>query len=320
MKMKMKNFKNLNCVILEKEDANSILELINLVQPKIPWSHDYLEWQFFKCPDGPAIIYGIKNLEGKLLAIYCAVAKKIQFYNKEIKGRMIQDVMTHPDYRGRGFLHLLSNICLGDLKKKTEFGYTFPNEKSENSFRRNNWTELCSIPIRIKSLKKNLEFRPKLEITNLDGNFAKNISSIWENSGIKIGVKRDAQFLNWRYNKPSAKYYKFILNLNEGFLILKIFNERNKNFLHICDLVVREDKKQIILDALQFSEYFGKINNCKFITSWSSKNHFYSEYYDNLNMNIIPISRYGFVYFNNRFKNFKNSEMWYLSQGDSDVY
>ena len=57
----MIDLKNFNFVILEKKDTNSILELINLIQPNIPWSKEYLEWQFFECPTGPAIIYGIKN-------------------------------------------------------------------------------------------------------------------------------------------------------------------------------------------------------------------------------------------------------------------
>ena len=317
----MIDLKNFNSVILEKKDTNSILELINLIQPNIPWSKEYLNWQFFECPAGPAIIYGIKNLEGKVVAIYSAIPKKIKLENQEIKGRMIQDVMTHPDYRGRGFLHYLADLCLNDIKKKGEVGYTFPNEKSEKSFRRNNWHELCSIPLRIKTLDKNLEPKAMLDITNVDGNFDQSISSIWKHSGIKVGVKRDAEFLNWRYRKPGAKYFKFILNSNQGFLILKIFNEKEKNFLHICDLVVREDKKDLILNTLQFCEQFGKKNKCQIITSWTNKNHSYAEYYDNFKLNLNSITRYSFVFFNNeKFKNLKNPEMWYLSQGDSDVY
>ena len=91
------------------------------------------------------------HLEKKVVAIYAAVPKKIKFENYNFKARMIQDVMTHPDYRGQGFLHKLSAICLADMKKNKEIGYTFPNEKSEKSFRRNNWHELCGIPLRTKS-------------------------------------------------------------------------------------------------------------------------------------------------------------------------
>lgn len=29
------------------KDANKILELINLIQPKEPWSYEHLMWQYF---------------------------------------------------------------------------------------------------------------------------------------------------------------------------------------------------------------------------------------------------------------------------------
>ena len=63
----MTDLKNLNLTILEKKDTNSILDLINLIQPNISWSKEYFEWQFFENPMGSAKIYGIKNLEKKLL-------------------------------------------------------------------------------------------------------------------------------------------------------------------------------------------------------------------------------------------------------------
>jgi len=188
-------------------------------------------------------------------------------------------------------------------------------------FRRNNWHELCSIPLRIKILGKNPESKVILDTTSVVGNFDQSISSIWKHSGIRVGIKRDSEFLNWRYRKPGAKYFKFILNSNQGFLILKIFNEKEKNFLHICDLVVIEDKKDLILDALQFCEQFGKKNNCQVITSWASKNHSYAEYYNFFELNLNPITRYSFIFFDKeKFKDLKNPNLWYLSQGDSDVY
>ena len=317
----MTDLKNLNLTILKKKDTNSILDLINLIQPNIPWSKEYFNWQFFENPLGSAKIYGVKNLEKKVVAIYAAIPKNIKLENYNLKGRMIQDVMTHPDYRGQGFLHKLSAICLDDIKKNGEFGYTFPNEKSERSFRRNNWHELCSIPFRTKFISKNLDSKINLDLTKIEGNFDQSISSIWDFSGIKIGINRNAEYLNWRYRKPGIKYFKFILNSNEGILILKIFKEKRISFLHICDLIVKENKKELILSALKFSEQFAKKNNCKVLTSWCNKNHFYSKYYDEFKMNLSSISRYCLIFFNNKkFQDLKISGKWYLSQGDSDVY
>ena len=85
--------------------------------------------------------------------------------------------------------------------------------------------------------------------------------------------------------------------------------------------VGKEDKKELILSALKFTEQFGKKNNCKVLTSWCNKNHFYSKYYDHFKMNLSSILRYCLIFSNNeKFKDLKISEKWYLSQGDSDVY
>ena len=56
-------------------------------------------------------------------------------------------------------------------------------------------------------------------------------------------------------------------------------------------------------------------------TDNSLKNHFYSKYYDHFKMNLSSILRYCLIFSNNeKFKDLKISEKWYLSQGDSDVY
>ncbi len=316
----MLNLKNCESVILDKNDTDSILELINLTQPNDPWTKEHFEWQYFEGPAGHAKIYGIKNHKGKVVSIYSAVPKIFKCKNHEIIGRHIQDVMTHPDYRGRGFLHYLASLAVDDIKKKKEIGYTFPNQKSEKSFIRNNWDQLCLIPLRVKKLTNKIK-QEEIKMTNIKGKFDNSISSIWENSGIKIGVKRDVNFLNWRYDRPGVKYFKFILDSNEGFLILKIFNDKEKSFLHICDLVVKEHRMDLISQALKFSEQFGINKNCKTITSWNCVDHLYAKYYDEEKMTISSIQKYCFV-LSNKFtiEYLKKPKLWYLSHGDSDVY
>ena len=207
------------------------------------------------------------------------------------------------------------------MKKKGEVGYTFPNEKSEKSFRRNNWYQLNQIPLRVKEVGKLSLHKNKLNTILVDKDFDESISSIWEESNTKVGVKRDANFLNWRYRKPGTKYFKFILNSNQGLLVLKIFNQIEKNYVHICELLVKENNKEIISQALFFAEQFAKKNNCHFLTAWNDKNHEYSTYYDHFKMNLCSNTRYSYVYCDDeKFNNLKISQKWYLSQGDSDVY
>ena len=105
------------------------------IQPQIIRSIELLQWQYLESPGGPGQIFTLWESE-TLAAVYCAVAQRFQVGPIIFLGRMVQDVMTHPNYRGRGFLHRLATVCLEDMRNDGAIGYTFPNELSEGSFRR----------------------------------------------------------------------------------------------------------------------------------------------------------------------------------------
>src|ERR1700680_4648736 len=133
---------------LSENDSGQILGLINRIQPGTPWNSEHLRWQYLEPQAGPANLYGIRDPQGNLIAFYSAVAHRVKIGNQIIIARMVQDVMTHPDHRGRGYLHQLAEECLENIIQSGEVAYTFPNQKSENSFRRTGWTELGRGPWR----------------------------------------------------------------------------------------------------------------------------------------------------------------------------
>jgi len=322
--MPMVNLEGVEPAIVTKADSASILELINTIQPDIPWTNEHLQWQYFETPAGQARLYGIKTPQGRLVALYAAIVQKVRVGKQLVTGRMVQDVMTHADYRGRGFLHYLANLCLHDIRKSGEVGYTFPNEKSEKSFRRNHWDELCMVPLRKKLLDPSAQgqAKPVLDVTSVEGDFSTAVSTIWDSSGLTIGVQRDASYLNWRYRKPATKYFKFLLNSNEGALILKLYRNGKHQTLHICDLFVREDKQTVISGALEFCEQFGKHNGSNLLTAWLGENHPYAPEFNRFGLKLVAgLSRFIFVFTGQKqSSNLQDQRLWHLSQGDSDVY
>lgn len=314
----MIDLKDVKFCDLTSKDTNSILNLINIVQPEIPWSKEYLNWQYFNCPAGNAKIFGLKNNNNEVVSLYSSIPYLIQFNEHIIEGSMAQDAMTHPNYRNRGYLHYLGELCLNNIKKDYKIGFAFPNEKSEKSLRRSGWKEFCLVPERKKLINNMVKTKHDLNFEEINENFDDTISDIWKNSDQKIGLKRDQNYLNWRYNKPGEKYFKFIINKNEGILILKIFN---KKVLHLCDLFVKKDKINLVSDILIFSENFGKKNNCEAITAWLPKDHKYSTFYDKFKLILTLRKRYMFITCENKkYSDLISPEKWYLSQGDSDVY
>ncbi|OFZ80476.1 MAG: hypothetical protein A2583_14340 [Bdellovibrionales bacterium RIFOXYD1_FULL_53_11] len=320
----MADLDDVTIVKLTKDDSALMLDLINRIQPDIPWTPEHLEWQFFSPPAGHARLYGIKNYNGGLVAMYAAIAQQIRLENKLIPARMIQDVMTHPDYRGRGFLHHLAERCRDDMKKAGETGYTFPNEKSEKSFRRSGWTEICTVPIRKKSLNKptGSSWLPYSNIIPCTSGLNDSASSIWDSSGLSTGVHRNATYLNWRYGKPGVKYSRFMVGSDNGYLVLKLYDGDSFKALHICDLVTKENRRNCIGDMLGFCEQFALQNGATELTAWLPEAHPYSP---DLNKAGLPVSgnhkRFVFVLpGTEQAKNLANSGLWHLTQGDSDVY
>lgn len=305
-------------------DAQSILNLINLVQPQVPWSLSHFQWQFRDSPYGPAKLYLVKKLNGQVVSLYAAIAQRIAINGKSFQARMVQDVMTHPDYRGRGFLHDLGRRCLDDIRSTGEIGYTFPNERSEKSFRRNGWKELCPIPTRIKLLDKerSSDVKNEVEVLPLKGPFGNSLAEIWKLSNLQIGVDRNTDFLNWRYSKPNIEYRKFIINSGEGLLILKFYSSSNEKSLHICDLFVKENCQGIIPSILSFCEDLGRTEKANFLTAWLPEKHPYADPFNAVGLKIQnSSSRFFFVYpTTESIGLIQDPTLWHLSHGDSDVY
>jgi len=304
---------------LTENDSEEIINLINSIQPNIPWSAEHLKWQYFDSPAGKAKIYAAKENK-KVIAMYVAAPKTLTFYDKKVTAFMIQDAMTDKKYRGQGLLHKLSSICFADLRDKKAVGYTFPNKLSENSFRRNNWSELSKVPLRILD---NIEYR-KHKLINLNKmeNVVEEVcEEIWLNSGINIGVERSNQYLNWRYNKPDTNYEKYILSNKEGFLVLKFFEDNNEKILHICDLVVSKDSQRLIDDILKFCLNKAYEENCAKITAWFDEKHPYSQNLNNIGLKMISThDRFIFIMNGLNSADLLSSSQWHISQGDSDVY
>lgn len=307
---------------LTAADSAQIIDLINSIQPSIPWTPEYLYWQYFESPAGIARLYGIRD-SGKLVSLYAAVAHRLRLMNCILTARMVQDVMTLPEYRGRGYLHELAKRCLQDIIVAGELGFTFPNQKSEKSFRRTGWTELCFVPWR----KKEVSSRPvqhhgqSTAITSIT-TFGVAEYEIWKSSAARIGIQKDPAYLNWRYSKPGNTYFRFATNHNEGFLVLKVYNDGTRKILHICELLLRADKCGRLSDVLHFCERFAFEHGASLMTAWLTEFDSYSQGFTAAGFSLVKDSgRYIFVHPGQQpLVPFTDVGLWQLSQGDSDIY
>ncbi|MDA8562819.1 GNAT family N-acetyltransferase [Mariniblastus sp.] len=300
--------------LANENDIGNLLELINLIQPHVPWDEKILRWQFFDGPGGPARVY-IVEVEKRIVAQYVAVPYEINISIDEIAvAWMIQDVMTHPDFRGQGILHALGKRCLDEIRDSQAYGFTFPNEKSAGSFRRNGWTRLCSVPFRSVEMESTVAKHGPNKLIEVDSASDLEIPSL----PTQFGVKRDVEYLNWRYGKPGQIYRMF--HASTGYVILKRYESDGDAILHICDLVVQNDES--VSDVLEQVYSVAKQSGAKVVTAWLTDGHPYAESFNASGLSLadeLPVS----VYVTGPQKadpTLAQAARWHITHGDSDVY
>ncbi|MFN2513769.1 MAG: GNAT family N-acetyltransferase [Pyrinomonadaceae bacterium] len=303
------------------QDEAALLGLINLVQPHVPWTRAHLYWQFFDLPAGPAKLYVIRE-GAAIVSLYAAIPQILEVDGHLLEARMVQDVMTHPDFRGRGFLHHLASLCLEDISQSKSVGYTFPNDRSEKSFRRGGWSELCKVPHRSKDLSGEVHSRSIVRIDPLVERFGDWATELWGVAGLSVGIRRDAQFLNWRYEKPGNEYHKFLIADDRGVLVVKFYSDGVSKVLHILELVLRTRDRDLLPEVLAFCFHFAAMHGALTVTAWLPSGHPYATQLDAAGLVIKPMrERFVFVHAPAAYASrVEDSTVWHLTQGDSDVF
>jgi GNAT superfamily N-acetyltransferase len=304
---------------LDENDCGRVIELVNLIQPHIPWNEEQFLWQYFGRSGYRAKLYGAIH-KNDLVGFYASVKNDFQFENSERDMFMVQDVMTAEEFRGQGILHLLGEVCSEAIDGSGSFGLTFPNEKSANSFRRLGWTEIMGVPLWEASSSK-FERRFSVQISEVE-TFNESVSEIWNASALSSGIHRDAEYLNWRYSKPGVQYLKFIIGNSAGYLVLKLFTGDREPKLHLLDLVLKEESIEFVEDVLNFVFSTANDLGATSVTCWLPAVHKYESYFSKFGFTMISShNRSIFV----RSKSdqgvlLSKDRQWHFSQGDSDVF
>ncbi len=298
------------------EDTDALLQLINLIQPHVPWDEAMLNWQYFQPPAGHARIYICRNQAHDIIAQYVAVPYHFRLNDRETNHMswMIQDVMTHPDYRGRGILHELGRRCITDIRDEpTHFAHTFPNEKSNGSFGRNGWHQLMQVPARQYSLESYQQHNAVVlvevdDIASLDLVSPTNY----------IGVERSNAYLTWRYSKPGCNY-RFWQLPEGGWAITKLYVGATERVFHILDMCLLGSPSHQQAQLLTLFDE-GLRQQAQMVTCWAHEESCYTNILADVGLNYPSSRREVYIYVDGDGPSIRNPGRWWLTQGDSDVY
>lgn len=315
---------------LEDGDVGKLLCLYQESYPMLGWSERQLRWQYFDNPAGRAKVWLAKS-GGRIVATCAAIPHRIVVRGATGLGWRVQDVITRPEFRGRGIYHHLSAMIRDELfDQQHAFNFTFPNDNTHNGFIRNGWTDLFRVPLHVMADIETVPYRESVtKVTPIQA-FDEATDRVWESCRTRIdfAVDRSADYLQWRYfANPKGRYFPFRIEraCNELVVVLKYYDhEGGSRWGHICDLFCAEDDARLVADAVDHAINFSRALGCGVITCWCQSGSSLAgalaaagfALKENLdrwvvgNLNAPDIDAGSFA----------DETRWHLAMGDSDVY
>ncbi|MFX0134334.1 MAG: GNAT family N-acetyltransferase [Candidatus Hodarchaeota archaeon] len=336
---KYEKIKDFTIKTYQDSDEADLISLYLKVFPHVI-TDGLIEWKNRKNPFENADKYTflMKDKE-TIISQYAVVPKIFIIYGKEYKCIQSLGTMTHPAYRGLGIFPYLAKIAYEYAKRKGHsFVYGFPNEISEQYFKvKLNWTIFSKLNLFYKDLSSSM--LPKIDDDNYIIKeievFDEKVNKLWNKIKpfLPIIIKKDKDYLNWRFvNHPSENYKKYIVlnNTNRkicAYFILKKFKDKNNNLNgHIIDFLIDPKDKNLERKIFTLIEGFS-INefkkDCTRISFWLPNENLKNLTLKSLNYNLIQMNaNFGFKIFktDKQFDLLKDQKSWYITMGNSDVF
>lgn len=248
---------------------------------------------------------------GRYIANSSIIPTKIQFGGNLYKSALSINMMTHPDYAGRG---IISNIVdslyshLGEEGYKLIYG--FPNYISNHilndKFGRRDVYEYPTLEKEVSQVTPDGDVR-----------FC-GIEEINDYTTDRIKVSKSVDYLNWRYAKDKSSEYFIIKSEINGWAIFKKYQDM-VNIVEFHPVSIDDMKK-----LMGYIEHFACENQLKKLTIWSMINTTEHNFMEKIGFR----NKYPITYFSVLDLGFANEAQvdvydyrnWKINMGDDNVY
>jgi GNAT superfamily N-acetyltransferase len=313
-----------------REDSDSLLALYQELYPDHGWTHEYLSWQYFANPSGDSRI-GVARDRDLIVATYTALPYELLVRGEAYVGWRIQDVMTRPEYRGRGLSNQLAREAAEFLSSpQYPLNFAYPNDGSYGGLIRNDWVAAYRIPLWFLPSGDTARSSSEPGVVEPLGEFDREAESVWEAhySRLDYAVNRSAQHLNWRFfANPKNDYDAFKIDVlgETAFLVLKLYEREDGSRLsHLCDVFSTADEVEVYGSVVDFWAGFNAEHRCDAMSCWTTAG---------IALEKVLVTR-GFERQldpprwlalqaqgpEDDRKRVQDPHRWHLSMGDSDVY
>lgn len=320
-----------------------------------PKHESKIRWQFLENPTKLQLVdIAIDKEINKVAAIYAVSPVKFQITKEDYLGSQSLDTITDIDYRGKGlFIKLAQSVYEKSIQHKIKLVYGFPNGNSIHGFEKKlGWKVLDPVPFLIKPIRsgyftkkvKILSWLPDIRISrkykidknvriNLSKDFPEEVNYIWEkfSKNILVTVKRDKEYLNWRYLKKPEEDYKILHAYNSeglyiGYLIYCVKKKHGGKIGYIMEFIYDPIHKKQAKNLLKFATNNILKEKADCILSWCLEHSDNYEFYKKVGFLSLPEKfrpielHFGARSFDSGLdKVIYKRTNWYLSYSDSDT-
>jgi len=318
----------LEFALMEERDSAHVLALYQTLYPQLGWTERTLKWQYFENPAGVARVWVGRDGD-RVVSTYAAIPHRVYAHGQVSTGWRVQDVLTLPDYRGRGIYNEVSRKASAALFQPAfPLNFTFPNEQSHNGFIRTGWTAAFRLPLRTRADAATLVKRPVAAQVASISRFGERHEDVWREhrSRFRFALDRDVGYLNWRYvDHPKFHYASFELSQGAdcAVLVLKHYERADgSRWSHLCDLIQTSDNIALTRSALQQWINYTVEHNCQAMSCWSVGGTGFDRLLNEYSCTATAdYTRWCVVNTNAPdAAGAVDEAQWYLAMGDSDVF
>lgn len=334
---KPKSIGNYTVELYSDSDFNELLNFYEIIFPGY-MSPELWAWKNKFNPSGKYLTFLMK-VKNNIIAAYSISPKIFSIKGQNYSCVQSMDTMTKSEYQGRGISTYLANLTYDYANKilGKSFVYGFPNTNSYYLFKEKlNWKSFGKVNLYIKDVKnKEIEYNMNKDyvIKEIDI-FNNKINDLWNKCKnlYPIIIRKDMQYLNWRFNQhPYIEYQKFLVFNNNNlvsYFILKKYKDSKDNCIgHIIDYLVNSrqpnERKELFECIEQYTlKRFHK--NCIKISFWNNDSNLKNLILKKLHYDLVQMNTFfGFKIFNlsdKRLNSLNTLNNWYITMSNNDIF
>ena len=321
----------------ENGDEAGIMDLDRSVELH-PWNRrDIKNWNWkYKGsnPAGKPLIY-IAEDKGEIIGHFAAIPINYFISGKLVKGSHSIAMIIDPKWQNKGLIKFIADQLFKNIEEeKIPFTYGYPNDNAYILHKEQfSYIDIGQQDFYYKKLEKNIKIEKEKNLTGLTfkeiARFDKSVDELCQETknDYKVIVKRDSQFLNWRYSdRPDIHYYKFG-GFGEdkllGYCILKLYKEDKILRGHFIDIFSKKNNNDCLKLLITKALNFFQSKNADEVNLWIQGSKFVQTYLLNNGFSIND-ARPLICRFNECGQNFRDclvKDEWYFVMGDTlEIY